>query len=105
MIVTVSFPESLVERGWSARFANPGAGAFSLTPGESKPVVLRLVPGGNFTAKDVTKAGRDATIHVLARANGILVGGMSYTLDPKLRRPTTRPRVAGKPRGPRAPKA
>jgi hypothetical protein len=46
--------------------------------------VLRLKPGKDFTAQDVVKARSNAVIEVLATADGIVVGGMSYTLDPKL---------------------
>jgi len=45
-------------------------------------VVMKLMPGTTFTAAETTKAikGGDATIHVIASANGIVVGGMSYEL-------------------------
>lgn len=45
---------------------------------------MRLHPGERFDAKDVAQA-RDRTSHMLGYAGGILVGGMSYELDPKLR--------------------
>jgi hypothetical protein len=83
-VVNAVLPDFLVKAGWQAGFDNPGAGAFKLAPGESKSVVLRLKPGKEFAAKDVTKG---AMIRVEAYANGILVGGMSYTLDPKVKGP------------------
>jgi zinc metalloprotease ZmpB len=85
VLVKVELPKFLMEGGWEVTFANPGAGAFALKAGESKPVVLKLKPGKTFTASDVKKAGRDAVIHIEASANGIPVGGMSYQLDSKLK--------------------
>lgn len=63
-------------------FANPGAGAFALKPGESTTVVLKPRPGKEFTPEQVKQAiaAKDAAIVVTATANGIVVGGMSYEL-------------------------
>jgi hypothetical protein len=86
VIVKVVLPRLLVKAGWEVALENPGADAFALTAGEAKPVVLRLKPGKTFKAKDV-KDARDKTIRLEAYANGILVGGMSYQLDPNLKEP------------------
>lgn len=88
MIVNTVLPKFLVAAGWGVTYDNPGAGAFALRPGEAKVIVLRLKAGKEFTADDVLKAEDSAVIHVEAYANGILVGGMSYTLDPKMKAPT-----------------
>jgi hypothetical protein len=45
---------------------------------------MRLDKGADFSADDV-EAAADRTIQVAARADGILVGGMSYQLDPTLK--------------------
>src|SRR5262249_84236 len=55
MIQTI-LPNFLVKGGWQVTFANPGAGAFSLKPGEAKTVALKLQPGKDFTPSDVAKA-------------------------------------------------
>src|SRR5207302_4148442 len=86
-VVNTVLPEFLTRAGWTAIFDNPGAGAFELRAGETKTVVLRLKPGKEFTA-DAVASAKDAVIRVEAYANGILVGGMSYTLDPKMTGPT-----------------
>jgi len=65
-------------------FPNPGAGSFALKAGEAKTVVLMLRLGREFTAEEVRKS-KDATIHIEARATGILVGGVSYQLDPRFK--------------------
>jgi hypothetical protein len=82
VIVQTVLPRFLVAKGWKTTLANPGADAFSLKSAETKVVVMKLMPGTTFTAAETTKAikGGDATIHVIASANGIVVGGMSYEL-------------------------
>lgn len=80
--VNVVLPRFLAATNWGVTFDNPGAGAFALNAGETKTVVLRLNAGKDFTRKDVVKAKTDAVIHFEAYANGIPIGGMSYTLDP-----------------------
>jgi hypothetical protein len=71
---------------WQIGFANTGEGAFSLKPDESKTIALNIKTGKEFSAAQVRKS-KDAVIHIQARANGILVGGMSYQLDPNLKTP------------------
>ncbi len=80
--VNVHWPRFLAASKWTMTFANPGAGAFALKPGEATTIVLKPVAGKEFAAADVKKAldARDATIHVTAVSNGIVVGGMSYEL-------------------------
>jgi zinc metalloprotease ZmpB len=82
-------PALLAERQWKLEFSNPGGRAFALSPGESRTIVMRLHAGAPFDAQDVAKAP-DRAIHVFGHADGILVGGMSYELDPMLRHPTRR---------------
>ncbi len=84
MVLVPILPRLLVERDWKLDFGNPGGGAFKLLPGETKTIALRLTPGKMFTAAEIAKA-KDAVIHVEAYADDILVGGMSYTLDAKLK--------------------
>ena len=82
VIIQTVLPRFLVAKGWKSTFANPGAEAFSLKSAETKPVIFKLIPGTEFTAEETKKAiaNGDATIHVIASANGIVVGGMSYEL-------------------------
>jgi hypothetical protein len=82
VIIETVLPKFLVAKGWKSTFANPGAEAFTLKSAETKPVTFKLLPGTEFTAEETKKAitNGDATIHVIASANGIVVGGMSYEL-------------------------
>ena len=86
VVIQSVFPKFLVKKGWQVTFANPGADAFALKAGEAKTVVVKLKAGKQFTAEQVRNA-KDAAIHIEAYANDILVGGMSYRLDPKLKMP------------------
>lgn len=90
MIVQASLPAFLIERGWKMNFINPGGDAFTLGPGETAQIHLRLAPGKNFTTEDVRSA-KDKTIHVMGYADGILLGGMSYQMDPNLKKPSRMP--------------
>jgi hypothetical protein len=74
-------PDFLVRRSWKIEFLNAGGSAFQLQPGGSRHMNIRLVPGRDFTPADVNSAS-DQTIHLYGYAGGILVGGMSYVIDP-----------------------
>lgn len=93
--IEATLPALLVQRDWKLDFTNRGGKAFKLEPGQSLEVVMRLNRGAEFTPADVAKA-EQKTIQVAARANGILIGGMSYELDPKLVHPN-RPGAHGEP--------
>ena len=86
MTVEHTLPALMAQRGWDLRFANAGGAMFSLEPGESREIVMQLTVGEDFTAADV-EATADRTILVSGKANGVLIGGMSYVLDPTLTRP------------------
>lgn len=48
---------------------------------------MRLRPGENFTADDVRAASESSVIEVTSLADGRVVGGMSYALDPEMTEP------------------
>ncbi|MGI8806991.1 MAG: hypothetical protein ACR2KK_03955 [Acidimicrobiales bacterium] len=80
-----TLPTVLAERGWKVAFKG-ATGSFTLAPGAEREVRISLVPGRDITPDDV-KADRTRTIDVRVVADGVVLGGMSYLLDPKLRRP------------------
>ena len=82
--VRTVLPSFLDKRGWKIEFLNRGGGSFPLAPGESRNMIIRLVPGGDFSPADVA-ASPDKTIQLYGYAGGILVGGMSYVIDPNLK--------------------
>jgi len=86
MKVEATLPPLLLQRGWQLDFTNRGGASFLLQPQESRDVVMRMVPGQPFDATDVDGA-TDKTIRVVGYAGTILVGGLSYVLDPTKRPP------------------
>ena len=92
MEVRAVLPPLLASRGWTMRFENPGQGSFSLGPRESREIRPRLLSGRDFTAGDVTDAG-GVPIVVLVLADGLVVGGLTFTLDPSLTEPARETRT------------
>jgi hypothetical protein len=87
-------PDFLTRRGWSVRFLSAGEHSlpphddctFSLPPRGHGAVVFTLLPGADFTGSDVP-AGIAAFIEIRSRVDGLLIGGMSYEVDPSLKGP------------------
>lgn len=64
-------------------------------------MVFTLVPGGDFGPEDVPKDAQAATIKIRTRVAGLLIGGMSYAIDPKLKHPPSeRPSSREEPKEP-----
>ncbi len=84
--LTAELPTLLSQKGWDVVFVNPGAGSFTLPPRGSKEIRLRLKEGADFTAAEV---GGESAIEIVSRIDGIVVGGMTYQIDPRLKRPPT----------------
>jgi hypothetical protein len=84
MEVTATLPSFLEKRGWKIQFLNAGGSAFPLRAGDNREIITKLIPGEDFTPADVAESA-DKTIHLIGYAGGILVGGMSYDIDPTLK--------------------
>jgi hypothetical protein len=90
IVITTELPSVLGRRNWRVNFASPGGAAFSLAPGQARKVHLAVTPGAEVTQTDVTAAAdRDVVMYV--EADGILIGGMSYRLDPTRTHPLPQP--------------
>ncbi|HJX44078.1 MAG TPA: hypothetical protein VJ352_10415 [Geodermatophilus sp.] len=84
--VTATLPALLSERGWEIQVGRRrDEAAFGLAPGAERSVPVSLRPGRRFSAEDVVTAD-DRAIRVVAVADGVVVGGMTYLLDPQLTR-------------------
>jgi hypothetical protein len=92
MEVRAILPPLLAGTGWTMRFENPGQGSFSLGPHESREIRPRLLSGRDFSAGDVIDAG-GAAIVVQVLADGIVVGGLTFALDPSLTEPARETRT------------
>ena len=81
IVLDVTLPPLLLERGWTVANAGKGGDAFSLAAGASRRVTLAVAPGRDVTPYDVASSPRrDVVVSVFG--DGILLGGMSYRLDP-----------------------
>lgn len=77
----IALPPVLVKKGWQIRAASAGGNSFGLGAGGAHRVRLAVTPGGEVAAADFkATASRDVTVAV--HADGILIGGMTYRLDP-----------------------
>jgi hypothetical protein len=82
MSFRVQLPEVLAEKGWSLDLGD-AASPFRLAAGAKRPVRLRLVPGQPFSADDI-RAAADRAITVDLLADGMVLGGVRYAVDPDL---------------------
>jgi hypothetical protein len=84
MQLRVDLPRLLQAAGWKLRFI-PGE-RFVLGPGERRQVTIEVVPGRDFTADQVRGVSdRDITVTLLG--NDMVLGGMTYRIDPDLKTP------------------
>lgn len=86
MEVRAVLPAFLASRGWAVHLDNPGGGSFSLGPRDSRVIRPRLISGQDFTAAEVQLAGYVA-IEFIVLANRLVVGGLTFVLDPHLDHP------------------
>lgn len=84
--VKAELPQFLKERGWRAKLDAKNDGTvFNLAAGASKDVLITLLPGEEFAGTDLVQAEQDLAIRIFAHADGILIGGMTYRLNPDLK--------------------
>jgi hypothetical protein len=80
-------PPFLVERGWSVLLDRRESNTtFGLPPGGSREVDVSLRPGEDFTREELMRVEGGVAIRILVHGDGILMGGMTYALDPSLER-------------------
>ncbi len=87
MELRVEMPKVLAEKGWLLQFDGIPNNNFTLKAGEKREIRLKLKQGSQFTKADIEGAS-DRMINVNLLANGILLGGMSYYVDPDLKKPS-----------------
>jgi hypothetical protein len=92
MALKVTMPAVLADKGWCLEPHIEG-GKFKLKPGEKRKVTLKLKKGKSFSADEIRNAN-DRDIHVDLSGNDMLIGGMTYRLDPELEHVS-----GGRPRG------
>jgi hypothetical protein len=83
MELKVQVPAWLERAGWQLQFADLRERSFSLKPGAKRVVTLQMQAGRDFTPADV-RATTDRDIVIETHGDGILIGGMTYRVDPDL---------------------
>ncbi len=86
MALRVVLPPLLADRGWAVRFDNPGGGDFTLGPRDAREVRPVLVSGREFGADELADAGL-SVLRLRVLADGIVVGGLSFRIDPSVGTP------------------
>lgn len=86
MEVRAVLPPLLSSRGWAMRFDNPGGGHFTLGPRGERLMRPQLMSGRDFRVDELIDAGPMA-IRVLVLADGLVVGGLTFAIDPQLECP------------------
>ncbi len=81
MELNLELPRVLAAKGWQIGFVGLPTGRFRLRPGEKRRIELSVTPGAAFTADDIRNSA-DRTIRVRLLGNGMIVGGMTYQIDP-----------------------
>lgn len=87
MELHVEMPRVLADKGWLVQFEGLETNRFVLKAGGKRRVQIRLKQGTQFTKADIEGAA-DRAINVTLLANGMMLGGMSYYVDPNLKRPS-----------------
>lgn len=95
MELRAELPGVLAAKGWQLQFDGISDNKFSLKAGEKRQIQLKLKKGAEFTKADI-EGTADRMINVELLANGILLGGMSYYVDPDLKKPSGGKQTPGK---------
>jgi zinc metalloprotease ZmpB len=82
MQVRAIVPPVLASRGWKVTFAGlPDGNKFMLASGAKRDIKIAVTPGKQFTASNV-KSARIRHVNIELLADDIVVGGMTYPIDP-----------------------
>ena len=95
MELRVEMPAVLADKGWRLQFDGISDNKFPLKANEKRRIQLTLKKGTEFTKADI-EGSADRMINVSLLANGILLGGMSYYVDPNLKKPSGGKQTQGK---------
>lgn len=86
MELRVQLPKLLASSGWHLTFKGIPNNRFELQSGKQREIVIDLRPGKGFDKNQVERAA-DRDIQISVYADGALIGGMAYRLDPEIRQP------------------
>jgi hypothetical protein len=83
MELRLHLPSVLTTYRWQLRFQGLPSLRFELQPGEKREIEIQLSGGRKFSREDVQLA-RDRDVILELLADGVLLGGVTYRLDPAL---------------------
>jgi hypothetical protein len=86
VVVSIALPQLLTSRGWRISLHEVPADGVRLKPREQMLVTFKVERGKSFT-KAEAEAATDRNIVVTATADGAIVGGMVYHVDPEIELP------------------
>jgi hypothetical protein len=78
---TIALPPALERAGWKFSFRELPEAGFRMKPGERRLITFDIEAGAAID-RDAMRSDRDRDIVVTATANGAIIGGMVYRLDP-----------------------
>lgn len=81
--VEANLPAILKNKNWKIKFHNPGANKFKLGPKDERKIVFSLIAGAAFSGSELKPSGEALDIQTMT--DGLLLGGMTYHIDPKLK--------------------
>lgn len=87
MELRVDMPRVLASKGWRLEFPELDDNKFRLKAGEKRNIRLRLTKSNAFTADEI-KSGADRSINVYLYGNNMVLGGMTYQIEPDLKEPS-----------------
>lgn len=97
--VETDLPDFLRRRDWDFDVVGGPVEGFVLGPGEERELTFDVSRGADFTAAEVPAADGPPQLTVRTYADEVLVGGMSYGVDPSLESPPAE-RAEPEPEGP-----
>jgi hypothetical protein len=83
VLIDVELPPLLAKLGWDIGLKGVKRPRFTLKPGQQVKVALVATPGKPITPKLIQAQRRPPRIDVNIEMDGIVVGGMTFPIDPK----------------------
>lgn len=77
-------PDFLRKKEWDVVFKNPGGARFTVGPRGEKKVTFSIKRGAKFKKSELSAHGEQIDIHTTIA--GRVVGGMTYVIDPRLKK-------------------
>jgi hypothetical protein len=90
--IKIHLPRVLVAKGWRVGVAGLSGNTFDLAAGAKRRIELDVTQGADFSADDI-RGTADRNVRVFLYGDGMILGGMTYQLNPDIAKPTRTPPV------------